>query len=269
MSARYGRLDDGDTTDTDLELMYVTEVSAADTDAELSTDSRFRRAVSGPARMAAPFRPPVKVRENQHIYIMFMQPRRRGMRASSSVRDYLVNDVLPYMVKCEYVHAELVFGGENPTTLVSAMNTDGVTFVDQKRYSPDEYPVVFDIEMTAARFAEAFQFAQRMLVGQKYDSTYFYCYVCIGLAGMSCNSVERATTYTCISAVAAMLAKIGIGDTDTQAYMRSDKNITADHLFDIMDRAYSRQLHISQQIECVTKLEGPPPELRLERHYPE
>ncbi len=267
--ARYGRLDDGDTTDTDVDLVYVTEMSAADTDAELSNDSRFMRAVSGPSRMATSFRPPVRVHENKHIYVMFMQPRRKGMRASASVRDYLVNDVLPYVVHCDYVHAELVFGGENPTTLISAMNTDGVTFVDQKKYSPDEYPVVFDIEMTAARHAEALQFAQRMLVGRKYDATYFYCYACIGIGGMQCNRESRATTYTCVSAVAAVLAKIGIGDAETQEYMRSDRNITADHLYDIMDRAYARELHINQQIERVIKLDGPPPELRLERHYPD
>jgi hypothetical protein len=266
-ASRYGRLgaDDGDTTDTDVDLVYLTEMSAADTDGETSLDARFLHSINAPARMAAPARLPPRVAANKHIYVMFMTPRRQGMRASSSVRDYLVNDVLPYVVRCDFVHAELVFGGDPPSTLISAMNTDGVTFVDQKRYSPAEYPVVFDIELTASRYAEALQFAQRMLVGKRYDTTYFYFYVCIGILGMQCNNAARATTYTCVSVVAAILAMIGIGDPETQAYLRADKNITADHLFDILDRAYSRNLHISKQIERVVKLASPPPELRLVR----
>lgn len=274
--ARYDRLSDElDEGDTDVDIMYFSEActdTQLDTDSEHGASQRAHRSMSLPLRTNSHghnARPP----GNKRLCVMFMRARRQGMRAALSVRDYLVNDVLPFATNCEYVHAELVFSDENlvdshgqrvtHTTLTSAMNLGGVTWVDNKLYLPDEYPVVFEIEVNAGKYDNVKRFAQTFLVAKQYDTTYFYCFCCIGLLGMHCRDAERVNRYTCTSLLAAMLAAIGIGDATGRDRLHNDKNITADQLFHIMTTAYEGLCPISANIDCIRLLEGPPERLRL------
>lgn len=265
MAHRYAAfVDDGGDTDTDVDLIYFTEAS---TDAGGDTDSEYARMTARPPPRSLPLgvnfvaqcMPHAK---NAKIYVMFMQARRAGLRGALSCRDYLVNDVMPHVTRCEFVHAELVFG-QHRTTVVSAMNTNGVTFVENKRYTPEDYPVVFEIEVSERKYAQTFEFVEKYMAGRGYDTTYFYLFCCIGMLGMTCNLERRADRFTCAAAVAAILSMVGIGDSAQRTELRTNKNITAEGLYNVMDAAYAGKLLISKTITCIRKLDGPPQEMQL------
>lgn len=255
-----------DSDDPDgMEFAYFTAVS---TDAGSGVESDYSRA-RAPARtfprvppVPEPRAPPTPRAPNGKVYVMFMVAQRRGVRGAASFRDYLVNDVLPYFSSSEYVHVELVFGGPPSASFLSAMNTRGVIFVDNKKYSPAEYPTVFELEMCPRKYARVLAFAES-LAGSPYDAHYFYLYCCIGVLGMGCALAGRTGTYTCAAAVAAVLARIGIGDEHTRCRLCADKNATAQQLLALMDAAYGGELHISTSVRGIRRLDAPPPELVL------
>ncbi len=258
-----------DPDDTDADIMYFTEAS---TDAGAETDSDYTRTRSSARKTAPPLqlhanfpRTAAQNPQNKKIYVMFMLARRQGVRAAVSFRDYLVNDVLPAISRNNYVHVELVFAanGASHTSVLSAMNTNGTVFVDGKLYSPDEYPAVFEIEVSARKYDQTYQFAEEFMVGKRYDALYFYLFCCIGILGMDCGLASRTEKYTCAAAVATVLSLVGIGDDIVRERLRTDKNITAEDLMRIMDSAFEGKMMISKKIECIRKLDAPPHELTL------
>jgi len=257
-----GTMTDSDDPDA-MEFAYFTSAS---TDGGTDVESDYSRARRPPLpsslapSVSAPARAPVT--PNKKIYVMFMVAQRRGVRSAASFRDYLVNDVLPYFSGTEYVHTELVFADEQTESFLSAMNTRGVIFVENKKYSAAEYPIVFEIEMCARKYARVHEFAESM-AGQPYDELYFYMYCCIGVLGMDCALQSRANKFTCAAAVAAVLARIGIGEEAVRRRLCTDKNITAEHLLTLMQTAYSGELRVSTSVRCIRCLDAPPPELTL------
>lgn len=268
MASGYAHLQDfeeediGDDAGTDADIVYFTEASAGDTDLDQSTSARFDRAVSLPLRMNATRHPPPPVVKNKRIYVMFMRARRQGARAALSFRDYLVNDVLPQVTDCEYVHTEVVFGDDH-LTISSAMNEDGITFTENKLYLQSEYPVVYEIEVGAHKYNHTLDFTRNLLINGRYDKLYFYLFCCIGILGIPCNLSSRDGKFTCAAAVATVLSVLGIGDNATREQLRKNKNITADQLEQIMDKVFGGVLPISQNIVCIRKLDGPPFAFRL------
>lgn len=255
-----------DSDDPDgMEFAYFTSVSGG-SDIESDYSAAHARhpprvfSLAPPAPVARPATAPVA--PNKKVYVMFMIAQRRGVRGAASFRDYLVNDVLPYFSSSEYVHVELVFGEGEPAAFLSAMNTNGVIFVDNKKYSPTEYPTVFEIEMCASKYDRVLAFAEGM-AGMPYDTHYFYLYCCIGMLGMDCALESRTGAFTCAAAVATVLARIGIGDEHIRRRLCADKNATAEQLLALMNAAYARELHISTSVKCIRKLDAPPHELIL------
>lgn len=228
---------------TTLEVIEVNEIRAAGLSWEDANNRNVRQ------------KPP-----SHHIYVMFKKVAGKN-QTSSNCNEYLVNNIQPILVKNEYTHVELFFCNHN-TVFVSAMNLNGVTFVDNKKYIPGEYTEIFDIELSSGKYGMALDYAQRVLAGREYDDWYYYCF-CFIACGMTCNWETRQETHTCASAVASVLTYVGIGDNDTRSMMLSNKNITPDEVHHLMKNATDGIIPISKRIVGITKRSSPADEFLL------
>lgn len=201
-------------------------------------------------------------KDTAKIYVMFKRPKIQGLRAAGSFREYLVNDIQPRIDPKEFVHTEIFFCRDN-TAFVSAMNLGGVTFVTNKKFAPEEYNEIFELEMSVGKYDLAWSYAHEILAGKSYDIYYYYFFLCIVGCGMKCDIRDRAPRYTCVAAVATLLTIIGIGDNPTREYMRAAKNITVDDVHALMTQAYEGVIPISKRIRFIRRLDRPADEFIL------
>lgn len=204
--------------------------------------------------------PPIKhtpdIPKTKCIKVMFMQPPMdSGNRSrTQSCREYMAVDCQTYMLRQTFMHVELCFvespyDGKN-ASFSSAADTDGVTFVYNKKYDPEFYKEIWDIQVTQSRYDRAYMVA-RDLVGKKYDYAFIWCFIfqhCLP----QCTRKDR---YTCSFIVATLLATIGIGDDAIRHRLTTDNNLMADDIYNIIRDAYNgvNNIPISNQIICIMK----------------
>jgi hypothetical protein len=195
-----------------------------------------------------------------HIYVLFKRVASKS-KTPANCNQYLVNNIQPLLVNNKFSHVEMFFCNHN-TVFVSAMNLNGVTFIENKKYIPGEYTDIFDIEISAGKYGMALDYARKVLGGREYDDWFYYCFCCIA-CNMSCNWESRRETHTCSSAVAALLTYVGIGANDTRAMMLANKNITPDEVYHLMKSATDGLIPISKRIVGIEMINAPADEFLL------
>lgn len=244
---------------------FVRNWKQHETEAEDSTSETLRREGFDPkSDYFKIFRePPVpkpvdksKILKTKTIKLLFMHiPLDSEKRnRTRNCREYIAVDCQSFMLRQDYMHVELCFiesphNGMN-ACFSSGADTDGVTFVYNKQYDPDIYKEIWDIEVTEKRYNQVYDDAA-MMVGLKYDHIFIWCFLlqnCI-------PHMFREHRYTCASAVATLMAKIGIGDDNCRYRLREDKNIMVDTLHELITDAYRgvNGVSISNQIIMIQK----------------
>lgn len=246
---------------------FVRNWKQVETEAEDSSSERLQREGFDPnepywklcKELAKPPQPPVdkeKPLNTKVIKLLFMHvPLDSDKRdRTRTCREYIAVDCQSYMLRQDYMHVELCFmdsphEGKN-ASFSSGADTNGVTFIYNKKYDPEVYKEIWDLNVTEKRYNQAYDDAMDM-VGLKYDQAFVWCFLfqdCI-------PRVWRDGRYTCASAVAVLLAKIGIGDDQWRVRLREDKNIMVDTLHQLIVDAYHgvQGVSISNQIILLRK----------------
>lgn len=182
-------------------------------------------------------RPTVKL-----IKVMFMSApldtERRMMTRSCT--EYLAVDCNAQFLG-EYIHCEICFVDietkpvRKNASFSSSSGTKGVTFIFNKQYSLDKYKAIWDICVTQKRFDLVYKEAEKMVASRyEYDLAAVYCfpfYSCVP---------ERYKTHrhTCATACAQLLAKVGIGSDKYREYLRTDRSIMVDDLYEALRATY-------------------------------
>ncbi len=206
----------------------------------------------------------------KNIMVLFMSPALDSSTRTrtKSCREYLAVDCQAYVLQQTYIHVELCFigssnGGMN-ASFGSGADTNGVTFLYNKRYDPASYTEVWSISMTKERFDLAYHQAEKM-VGMKYDYGKVYCYM------VHCCIPQwyHEDKYTCASAVGKILADIGIGSDSTRAWLRTNKDIMCDDLQGLLWHASQgdEQMEVSCAIHGINKCVLPD-EMKLKPREP-
>jgi len=191
------------------------------------------------------------------IYVLFKERKNVGVRGARTCNEYLINDVKAVMSKDELTHVEILFADDN--CVFTSVTTDGVCVTEQKLFLYDEYQRVIKLQVKETRYNVSLDMARNLMAVYPYDIKFFYLYFCIEVCGCKCYSDDRVNAYTCSSAAATLLRKIGIckGDIATERLMK-DKNITVDQVYNILIATEKKKLAHSPCIASVTSVEQLP-----------
>lgn len=162
------------------------------------------------------------------------------LTSTTTCAEYLSIDCQRCALNQQYIHVEICFvdapldnGTAVNAAFTSTPETKGIMlYYGEKKFDPRCYTRIWDIELRSERYMHALRKAARMITESEYDYMGYYCH-----AFTSCIPVSmRHNCHSCASAVAYILAEIGIGNDTVKHYMREDKDILPDDVCDILER---------------------------------